>query len=208
MGILSEYLFAIDQWKLLEQWKIHILYTLFLTAEAKTSIQKSMPYRSLYDMHINRYPIKTYEALSRYSGQMKYEIMEYAVLEERMHQHLTRLRVKLLFQLRHDMCRVKFFIFNNVEVQKIAKPALSKYYMHILELIFIEEFSPAHLHHSAGKLYVHLKKSLSIGIDIRSTLNRITEIVVMATPQRAITAQQEVLLKGIFCATIRQVLVY
>ncbi|KAI5159179.1 hypothetical protein NEAUS03_0092 [Nematocida ausubeli] len=204
MRVISEYLFAIDQWKLLEQWKIYAINTLPLGNKIKDEILQMMEYRSVYDMHINVYRSKTYKMLSKHSGQLKYEIQEYSKLEKRMLLHLNKLRFHLLPLIRHDICYLKYFICNNVEVKKFAKPAQSKYYTHILELLFIEEFSPAHVHLHAGKLHIYLRKSLFINIDIRSTLGRADEVLVVAPADRALTPRQKNLLRGIFGLPIRQ----
>lgn len=197
MSVMSEYLFALDQWKLLEQWKVHILSTLSISSEVKLCILNSIKHRSIYDVHINVYSPNTYRILTLNSGQLKYEVHEYSRLEGKMFLVINKLRAKIISKIRYDASYVKYFLLDSIRINKILGNALTGYHIHLLELIIVEELSPVHMQLKEMKLYIYLEKALFIGIDIRYTLYSMREVIVVSC-KRELTAQQESLLKNIF----------
>lgn len=203
MSAVSEYLFAFDQWKLLEQWKVHMLSVLSLPSAIELSILNSIRYRSVYDVHINTYTSHTYLILSSCSGQLKYEVLEYSRLEQKMFLHIDRLRAKIISKIRYDVSYLKYFLLNSICINKILGSTLTQYHIYLLELIIVEELSPMHTKTKEMKLYIYLEKAPFIGIDIRYILYGIKEVIIVSC-KRELTIRQESILRNIFNQKIRK----
>ncbi|KAI5188780.1 hypothetical protein NEMIN01_0148 [Nematocida minor] len=205
MSIISEYLFALDQWKLLEQWKVHTLASLSLSPEQEQSILDSIGYRSVYDAHINLYSKTAYHILSCSSMHLKHEIMEYSRLESKMFSIISKTRAKIIEKIRHDVCYVRHFLLNTTGRPKIINSLISSYYLHIIELIVVEELSPMHITSIQPKLYIYLKKAPFVNINIRHILSSTKEVVVVTCARRRLSSRQEALLKNIFSRDVTKI---
>ncbi|KAH9386338.1 uncharacterized protein NEMAJ01_1234 [Nematocida major] len=206
MSLVSEYLFAIDQWKLLEQWKMHILGALPLSSSQESSLVASIEARSRYDAHINAYSSQTYQLLISASGHLGCEIVEYSRLEQKMLRLLNKLRGKMLPTVSHDVAYLRHFLMCRVDSARVFAPTMSRYYMHIIELILVGELFPVHFDTCEKKLHVHLKKAPFVGINMRRALAQITEVVLVLYEGRRVTEKQEHMLRSAFSVKVTRVL--